>query len=818
MEAPSGICSVGDEISVLIFRLTDCTCKESLNGQDESFICSETNVPIPDEGSSVTVACSDVDGNIIYQETASIGGSISVQDSTSDTLPDVLVCVVTNANGSELQTLTINTSGEVELNLSDKYGLLEVEGCDVEGMPAQKCIVPVVYTYTLANVGTNQMDIMLLERIRNGDTVDLTEQVTDRNPLFPGDTATAMETEELNLCVDGLYVTTVRGEAEPPDGVPCLDEAEISFEIFVNCRVDIDIVCESVTGVDCTELEEADGDCSEGSDIVTLGFRYVDCICADGVDSQGDISTCEDLNGGLTGDTVIISCKDIDGNAVGTPQTVEINSLFLVERPNGLPSSLTCTLEGSDGTPLQEVSLDPSGQTKLNLKDKFGGLQLESCSDDSGTELDCLNKVTYTFNIKNIGSGQMNVSKLEIEREETGVVVDLTDQIEDPELERGECTLVDYTEFLDLCEPFIHTTTATTEASSTATAEAGTEICQDSEIYQFQIDVACKMSLDLGCTIAGTTTDCSDLEGEQNVECICEECPSQILFRYNGANLPETVNIAILGDGSEVVSEIVTIGDDIVVDLSGDCLPDEMVITFSDSDTGEEFQTVTVTTACNGEIALLDSFGGVDFIGYTCQENPEDAHNCFIPVDYSFVTENVGSVDLTIVELDVALNGDTTNLIQDQDPADLMLAPGESFETNAVVEIELCTSTMYSAISSVVATSPASAPECQALDFFNFEITTGTPFPSPAPSAPPSPAPSAAPSSPPSPGPSPPPIPLPTGFPTVSPTQPPTMLPTQPSTALVSTVLQLVSSLDYSSGDSLTLFIDGATNVLASPC
>jgi hypothetical protein len=220
---PTGECAVGNEINVLKFRLTDCSCGDSLSGQDDNFACTETDTPIPAEGSSVTVSCSDVDGNLVYEETSTIGGSIAVQDNSGEALPDVLVCTVT-ADGSELQTLTINTSGDVELNLTDKYGVLEVEACAVEGVPVQECIVPVVYTYTLENIGSTDMDITVLERTRNGVIVDLTDQVTDRNPLSPGDTASTSDNEDLNVCIDGIYLTTVRAEADPPNGVPCTDE------------------------------------------------------------------------------------------------------------------------------------------------------------------------------------------------------------------------------------------------------------------------------------------------------------------------------------------------------------------------------------------------------------------------------------------------------------------------------------------------------------------------------------------------------------------------------------------------------------------
>ena len=204
-----------------------------MSGQGENFVCLDSGIDIPPEGSPVTVSCTDMNNNAVHSEISSIGGSIAVQDTVTvggAPLPDILVCAILDESGSDLQLLTIDTSGDIELNLLDKFGMLEVEGCDVEGSPAQECIVPIIYTYTMRNIGTNQADITLLERTRDGETVDLTDQVTDRNPLFPDDTSTTMENVDLNVCIAGLYVTNVRGEAEPPNGPICSDDDEISFQ------------------------------------------------------------------------------------------------------------------------------------------------------------------------------------------------------------------------------------------------------------------------------------------------------------------------------------------------------------------------------------------------------------------------------------------------------------------------------------------------------------------------------------------------------------------------------------------------------------
>ena len=235
---PVGQCSIGNDLETLQFRITNDQCIESSNNQSDDFVCTEGTTPIPAEGSTVTVTCSS-DGSVVSQETSTVGGTITVQDSAGGLLPDMMTCVITDENDDELQSLTINTSGDVDLYLQDKFGALQLESCKVENEEEQVCIVPITYTYTLDNVGTNDMNITVLEYTRDGETVDLLSEVVDSNPLSPGDSVSTSDEEMLNICVDGIYTTTVTAEADPPEGAPCFDEDEFVFEVVNTCRVDV---------------------------------------------------------------------------------------------------------------------------------------------------------------------------------------------------------------------------------------------------------------------------------------------------------------------------------------------------------------------------------------------------------------------------------------------------------------------------------------------------------------------------------------------------------------------------------------------------
>ena len=67
----------------------------------------------------------DGDTEIVSAE-ASAGDDITI-----DSPPDVLTCEVTSTDGSTTyQVVTINTSGEADFYLKDKFGAMQVEACD----------------------------------------------------------------------------------------------------------------------------------------------------------------------------------------------------------------------------------------------------------------------------------------------------------------------------------------------------------------------------------------------------------------------------------------------------------------------------------------------------------------------------------------------------------------------------------------------------------------------------------------------------------------------------------------------------------------
>jgi hypothetical protein len=484
LSPPSGQCSI-DEITTLRFRVGAGTCDESRTTQDDNFVCEESGGALPVEG-LVRVSCSDEsDGSVIVTKDVLIGGFIDVENMIAgELLPEVLVCTVSVINGNEFQSLTINTSGNVDLFLKDRYGALELEACEVNDQ-TQDCITQVIYSYILSNTGEIDMDITLLERTRNNITSNLLGSIPDPE-LSPGDTTTVIEFEQLDLCVDGAYVTRVRVEADPPDGFPCFDEDTFEFIIDNQCRVDADISCTSEDGVDCMDLQQQDTVCYGGADLTTVRLLYRDSTCLESTDTQGDASSCQESADGLAGlETVVVTCTSPSGAVVpSTPVTVGPGDSFSLNDPAGLPNVLTCIISDINGVVRQTIVFDASGEEELNLKDKFGGLELESCTDTSGKELDCLTEVLYVYDISNVGTNDMEVTLFEIIRD--NMSTSLLGLLENTTLAPGDSSSVNATETIDLCVGMVYTTETKVEANP-----PGGKTCEAEALYTFNIDGVC---------------------------------------------------------------------------------------------------------------------------------------------------------------------------------------------------------------------------------------------------------------------------------------------------------------------------------------
>ena len=367
----------------------------------------------------------------------------------------------------------------VPLKLKDVFGGLELETCTDTTGSVVDCLMNVIYTYSFANVGTNVMNITTAEVTRNKMTTSVLGSVP-MTSLSPGQSTAVNMTESIDFCVEGTYVTTLFAEAQPPSGSLCSDTDEYVFQVGVSCRVDVEVACVSMNGVACSDIETPSGSCTDLDDLTVLTFTYAGGTCDASINGQGGASTCEDFNGGPAGGDVRLVCAD--GVATLFDQVVSVGSAVTVNGANGgkLPETMICSIASPTGTSLQTVTINTSGTVPLKLKDVFGGLELETCTDTTGSVVDCLMNVIYTYSFANVGTNVMNITTAEVTR--NNVTTSVLGSVPMTSLSPGQSTAVNMTEVIDFCVEGTYVTTLFAEAMP-----PNNLFCSDVDTYEFSV-------------------------------------------------------------------------------------------------------------------------------------------------------------------------------------------------------------------------------------------------------------------------------------------------------------------------------------------
>eukprot|EP00977_Amphora_coffeiformis_P030378 scaffold46582_cov214-Amphora_coffeaeformis.AAC.2 len=183
------------------------------------------------------------------------------------------------------------------------------------------------------------------------------------------------------------------------------------------CLTDVEATCtlldprEDGTLIPCRDAPIVDGVCSTGTDIEVVSFTYLPAPCTESDNNQGPEASCTDFVSPIPDGTVTVSCVDVSA-MVGletTPSIVSPGDEFVVSTTTTdvtLPDKISCTI-GEGTTVYQTNVIDVSGEVRLELKDTFGTLQLQSCDDD-----DCVEEVIITYTVTNIGPVDMNVTSV----------------------------------------------------------------------------------------------------------------------------------------------------------------------------------------------------------------------------------------------------------------------------------------------------------------------------------------------------------------------------------------------------------------------
>eukprot|EP00977_Amphora_coffeiformis_P022392 scaffold10860_cov182-Amphora_coffeaeformis.AAC.9 len=545
------------------------------------------------------------------------------------------------------------------------------------------------------------------------------------------------------------------------------------------CITSVSIACYTEDYISCDDVVTPNVVCASATKKISFTYDGVS-TCQDSFrfnqqSSASGNTNCED-NAPLVSNVNVV-CADASNTNLElavSPSSVGPGEKFDVTNgSNDLPSSIICSV--FDGvTELQTNLISLTGP--LNLKEKFGSLQIQSCDDQN-----CLQDATFNYFIKNEGTGPLRLSA--VTRGITGLpdknlIAELSSNVipADDRLKTTE------TFEIDVCE--MKSIVASANVIAQALDGPG---CEGEDLITFQFDPTCQLDAELECEEKGTGKDCKELQSIGTPTCACAgQCATELSFRYTGDNCalrppgdnsiicidgpgkPETVRVRV----GDLFNGDVTEGDIITLSNGGNCLPDSL--TFSVTDGGSsQYQLVTFSTGCSeGGIDLTDTFGGFDFSGFQCQNGPEE--NCFTEIDFEVCTTNESVVPINITEVTLNFDDEIIDLISGIQ----LFAAGETVCIKETSIITLCGDPTFEATVTV-----ESDKDCRDTIIVQEELEsrpTGapTPSPTPQPTLEPTPEPTDVPTPQPTPGPTPQPTPEPTRAPTPQPTPAPTPQPT----------------------------------------
>ena len=145
------------------------------------------------------------------------------------------------------------------------------------------------------------------------------------------------------------------------------------------------------------------------------------------------------------------------------------------------------------------------------------------------------------------------------------------------------------------------------------------------------------MVVDCTFLLPGSTEPkpCIEIPPIDSLICSCAECVREVSFVYTGTacgatedcedtsfiepGSPATVAFTPCESDFASFEGTVQAGETITISGGALCLPECMVVTVSDPLTGEVAQITQIDSSCFGRgLILTDSYGAVDFVGYSC--------------------------------------------------------------------------------------------------------------------------------------------------------------------------------------------------------
>jgi hypothetical protein len=182
------------------------TCTNSSNNQGKEAICLDSvNTAYFDSGS---IACQTEEGARlnVEPEQLTLGETFTIRGRRGRPLSSKANCTIAGDNGSKIQQLVIDTSGDAPLNLDDVFGSVRLEACVREDEEIS-CLRTTMYDIAIENTGTVNIDIISANFTYTNATDNLIEDID--TTLGPGQ-STELEIEtEVNVCNSATVVASI---------------------------------------------------------------------------------------------------------------------------------------------------------------------------------------------------------------------------------------------------------------------------------------------------------------------------------------------------------------------------------------------------------------------------------------------------------------------------------------------------------------------------------------------------------------------------------------------------------------------------------
>ena len=359
--------------------------------------------------------------------------------------------------------------------------------------------------------------------------------------------------------------------------------------------------------------------------------------------------------------------------------------------------------------------------------------------------------VQYCYTVENIGKSCGDISKLERTRTVnppgTTDVKDLLPELDTATLCPGETVTICEIEETNTCIDACYETTVEVDA----TMPDGF-VCSNADEYEVCTSPGCTVEVESSCTVAGTNTDCRDIETTpetctdtaveycyevSNPGTTCGDITTLSRTRTPPGGAEGTLDLLPLipeADRTDFCpGDTVTVCETVVIDTCDDqCYETttDVEVTMEDGKTcndTDEYE-LCVNPGCVTELEQTCKIEGTDV---PCDEiPPSDFEQCadgenMLPVEQCYKISNVGPTCGTITTFERTTDGAVVSFLDGIPEDERILCPGQDMEVCETVDVNTCEEKCYETSVEVILTM-ADGTICQQIDEYEFCVPPPT--------------------------------------------------------------------------------------------